>query len=541
MSAVVTDQFRISNAGNFVDSVLDTNNNYYVFLGLSNPTTPNPGFGRTSTWNTTPPDPIDNLNNEWNYGSTSLFGKRINSGNVRRVVRKVSWVTNTAYDMYRQDYSINNKAPVSQTARLYDANYYVVNSDYNVYICIDNGSSGSTTTIPTSKDEPTFTDLEPTAAGTSGDGYVWKYLYTISPSDIVKFDSTEYIVVPNDWSTSTNSVVQSVREAADSTVNFNQIKTVYIKNGGGSYTVTTTESGPHVCNIIGDGSGGKVSVTVAAGTGAITDVTVIAGGSGYTYGMVDLGGIQSGALAASTPAELVVIIPPSRGHGYDIYKDLGADRVLVYARFDDSTKDFPIDTKFAQVGIVKNPATFSSLNTNYSGSEYSGLYSIKFDPDTVESSWSGKVPNVGSKITQVRASDSKIAKGYVASWDKTTSVLKYYQDRSLYYNQTTANQVDYDFGVTDEASVTPFDPTGGAITFYSGTPTTPSAISLDNTFTGRTVTIGSNQIDLGVYFTSGLADPEINKTTGDILYIDNREEITRDLRQKEDIKIILEF
>ena len=60
MSAVVTDQFRISNAGNFVDSVLDTNNNYYVFLGLSIPTTPNPGFGRTSTWNTTPPDPIDN-------------------------------------------------------------------------------------------------------------------------------------------------------------------------------------------------------------------------------------------------------------------------------------------------------------------------------------------------------------------------------------------------------------------------------------------------------------------------------------------------
>ena len=536
MSAVVTDQFRISNAGNFVDSVLDTNNNYYVFLGLSNPTTPNPGFGRTDTWNTTPPDPIDNLNNEWNYGSTSLFGKRINSGNVRRVVRKVSWVTNTAYDMYRQDYSINNKAPVSQTARLYDANYFVVNSDYNVYMCIDNGSSGSSSVIPTSKDEPTFTDLEPTTAGTSGDGYVWKYLYTISPSDIIKFDSTEYIVVPNDWSTSTNSTIQSVREAADSTVNFNQIKTVYIKNGGGSYTVGTFS-----CDIIGDGSGGKVSVTIAdVGTGAISDITVTAGGSGYTYGMVDLGAIQSGALAASTPAELIVIIPPSRGHGYDIYKDLGADRVLVYTRFDDSTKDFPIDTKFAQVGIVKNPSTFSSLDTLYSGSEYSGLYSIKFNPTTIETSWAGKIPNVGSKMTQV-TSDSKTAKGYVASWDKTTSVLKYYQDRSLYYNQTTANQTDYDFDATDEASVTPFDASGGAITFTSGTPTTPNPISLDNTFTGRIVTIGSDEIDLGVYFTTGLAEPEINKTTGDILYIDNREEIARNLRQKEDIKIILEF
>ena len=55
MSAVVTDQFRISNAANFVDSVLDTNNSYYVFLGLSNPSTPNPGFGRNSSW---PENPI---------------------------------------------------------------------------------------------------------------------------------------------------------------------------------------------------------------------------------------------------------------------------------------------------------------------------------------------------------------------------------------------------------------------------------------------------------------------------------------------------
>ena len=37
MAAIVTDQFRILNAGNFVDSVTDTSNSYYVFVGLSNP------------------------------------------------------------------------------------------------------------------------------------------------------------------------------------------------------------------------------------------------------------------------------------------------------------------------------------------------------------------------------------------------------------------------------------------------------------------------------------------------------------------------
>ena len=54
MSAIVTDQFRIANANNFVDSVLSTDNNYYIFLGLSNPgTTSTPvGFGRTAAWGT---------------------------------------------------------------------------------------------------------------------------------------------------------------------------------------------------------------------------------------------------------------------------------------------------------------------------------------------------------------------------------------------------------------------------------------------------------------------------------------------------------
>ena len=54
MAAVVTDQFRISNASNFVDSVANTSNSYYVFLGLPNPSNPVSGFGRTtsdSEWN----------------------------------------------------------------------------------------------------------------------------------------------------------------------------------------------------------------------------------------------------------------------------------------------------------------------------------------------------------------------------------------------------------------------------------------------------------------------------------------------------------
>ena len=43
-------------------------------------------------------------------------------------------------------------------------------------------------------------------------------LFTVPPSDIIKFDSTEYISVPSDWPTSSETQIQSVRENGDSTI-----------------------------------------------------------------------------------------------------------------------------------------------------------------------------------------------------------------------------------------------------------------------------------------------------------------------------------
>ena len=513
MAAIITDQFRILNASNFIDSVTGGNDSYYVFLSLDNPTSV--GFGRDNNWNEDIPNPTDNLEYLSHYRDTSLFGKKITSANIRRLIRKVTWTSNTSYEMYRHDYSIQNPTPNSNSSRLYDSNYYVINRDFRVYICIDNGSSAITSNGTKSQDEPTFTDLEPSAAGTSGDGYVWKYLFSVSPSDIIKFDSTEYVVVPNDWATSTDSQIVSVRENGNSgSVNPNQIKKVYIANGGSGYT-----SG--VVDIIGDGSGGRVSITVNS-SGSIVSTQVVAGGYGYTWGIVDLSTLQPGTI--SNAAKLIPIIPPSKGHGYDIYGELGTDKVLVYARFDDSTKDFPTDTKFAQVGIIKNPTTFSSDTVVFTENQYSSLGAIK-----LTSEFTG-TPIIGNEITQPVTNGT--ARGYVASYDSETKVLKYFQDRSLYFGNSL-DQTDRN----DHSKVYNFESNGGSISPYSG--------SVDTTFGSPTptnkVTVGSKVIDLGVTFANGLANPEINKKTGDIIYIDNRPLVTRDIRQKEDIKIILEF
>ena len=157
MAAIVTDQFRILNASNFVDSVTSTSNSYYVFVGLSNPTTS--GFGRVSNWDNNTPVPTDNTDYQ-NFVSDNIsFGRKVTSSNVRRLIRKIEWSKGTKYEMYRHDYSLTNPSPITNSSRLYDANYYVMNSEFKVYVCIDNGSSGINTTGNASLDEPTFTDL----------------------------------------------------------------------------------------------------------------------------------------------------------------------------------------------------------------------------------------------------------------------------------------------------------------------------------------------------------------------------------------------
>ena len=517
MSAIVTDQFRILNASNFVDSI--ESNSYYITLGLANPVAA--GYGRTSDWNTNPPSPTDNLSYAGHTGDTILFGKKITSANVRRIVRRIDWTAGTKYEIYRDDYSVQNRAPITNAARLYDANYYVMNEDYRVYICIENGSSGTNPKGNVSQDQPTFTDLEPSRAGDSGDGYIWKYLFTISPSDIIKFDSTDYITVPNNWDTSSDAQIRAMRESGDSTVNENQIKTVYIDDAGGSYANGLGQE----MNIIGDGEGGKVRVDVEGGK--ITNTVVVSGGKNYSYALVDLGSINSNS--TGTPAHLIPVIPPSRGHGHDIYKELGTDRVLVYARFDDSTKDFPVDTSFAQVSIVKNPTAVGTSNT-FTDNNFNGLSAFKFNNIT-------GTPKVGEKIEQTVQNGTAKAFGYVASFDTETKVLKYFTDRSLFYNQTTKDQQDYT-GISTNGRPYAFESSSNLI---SGQ-TSAFTGAIDTAFAGiATNPTGVKQINLGVSFTAGMAVPEINKGSGEVIYLDNRASIARNARQKEDIKVILEF
>ena len=72
------------------------------------------------------------------------------------------------------------------------------------------------------------------------------------------------------------------------------------------------------------------------------------------------------------------------------------------------------------------------------------------------------------------------------------------------------------------------------------------AVGIDTSFgtssnPGTATTVGTALVQLGQDFIEGVADPEVKKYSGEILYIDNRAAIQRSATQKEDVKIVLEF
>ena len=517
MAAIITDQIRILNAKNFVAGVTSTANAYYSFIGLPNPTEVQ------SDWDTDPPSPKDNFEEEDSYWDTMVALKKINASDVRQVVPRRKWSSGTTYDMYRNDYSRTNTAAVSGATNLYAATYFVLNTDYRVYECLQNGTDPDNPNGRPSLDEPTFTDLEPRSAGTSGDGYIWKNLYTIKPSDIVKFESTDYIPVPADWDT--NSDDAAVRDNAVD----GSIKIVTISNAG--VGIGTADAVYTKVPIKGNGSGAECTVTINSSS-QVSDVTVSTQGSGYTYGSVDL--VAGGVPTGTTRPVLDVVISPPGGHGKNIYRELGAYNVLLYSRIenDNENPDFVTGNQIARVGVVCNPQAFDSTALlSVDKATASGALRLS------GAGYSSATFTADAYFTQTVATGTTAA-GRVINYDQTTGVLKYWQDKSLAgFNTVGAAVTEPTYGFKLNAFTSSPD-TGGALTIV---PSTGSNLAIDTSFTGVSTVINSRTYYLGQEFTNGIGNPEAKKYSGNIIYVDNRPSITRSSTQKEDIKIILQF
>jgi hypothetical protein len=510
MSALLTDQFRIYAAQKFIKSLEgpnpeatdleagSTRDRLYVFIG------------RPQEWESdnNPPEPVDSFSEYSDVYDDMISLKRVLANDSIQVVRRIDWIPpekttgglGFIYDMYRHDYS-PTKTAASGSTRLYDADFYVVNSSYQAYKCIYNGTSPSDPNGRPSTIEPTGTS---TSIITTADGYRWKYMYTIPVAQVLKFFSSEYIPVLNDSAVNSNAVQ-------------GEIDTVVISAAGSGYNNGTFDNVP----INGDGIGGRVSLVIDGGR--IVNATVTSGGTGYTFGKIvvdDVNGIGTGS-----GGSIDVIIPPQGGHGSNSAYELGGYRVMVNAKlsYSEGSGDFPIDNDYRRIGLVLNPKRYSTSEltneltlTSLRAVIFPPTFQGNFLPDEI--------------ITQSKSVGGQTitSRGRVVSWDSTTKVLKYYQ-----------NKVD---GIFPEITGSLNDFSGsntitGATSGASGQPDVnfPAVPGASNRI------INNTEYDLGMRFTAGYADPEIQKDSGQVIYIDNRRPISRANDQIEDIKIVIEF
>ena len=197
MPAIITNKFRIHNQEQFVESFSEASPNVY-YMGIGRPqawATSTRGDSRTQYegTDTSPLTPVDSVSQEYHVFDDLLAAKRVTSSDVSIVIPRRNWTTGTVYDYYRHDYGhyITGSTSSVVTAdsgatALYDATFYVLNSNNNVYKCLDN-NGGANSTV-----EPTGTS---TSILTTGDGYKWKYMYSLSAAQQTNFLSTDFMGV----------------------------------------------------------------------------------------------------------------------------------------------------------------------------------------------------------------------------------------------------------------------------------------------------------------------------------------------------------
>ena len=320
----------------------------------------------------------------------------------------------------------------------------------------------------------------------------------------------------------TNSAVRN--NAATS----GQIKIVTITNRGvGIGTANTTYTR---VPIKGDGIGAEATIIVNNNS-KVESITISNGGSGYTYGTVDL--VSGNVPTGTTRPVFDVIIPPKGGHGADIYRELGANRVVLYARIENDTQnpDFITGNQISRVGVIENPLVFNS-NSILTEDKASAVYALKL----VGTGYSTATFTADSLVTQT-VGVASTAVGRVVSYDQNTGVLKYWQDRTLvgFNSDGTKNTAPiYGFNMNRFTS----SPGVGGTTIIQGG---SASLSIDVNYNGISTSINSRTYYFGQNFISGVSNPEVQKYSGNVIHVDNRPSVTRSSSQKEDIKVILQF
>lgn len=359
----------------------------------------------------TPPAIVDTVFEEKATWDNMYAAKKITGGDIELVIPKITWTANNKYIQFDDTTDANTLVQANTTRGVQPM--YTITSARNVYKCMSNNTSTTANTYP-STIEPTGDYTSSNGNISTADGYLWKYMYNVKPSN--KFLTTNWMPVPTstsqldygvnstgvvDGELTTVTMLNSGSGYVDSIVtasafvsgctrltlaNTTNISANMSVSGTGIFTGATISevtvanntilmstgatanggaSGNNITistrvSIDGDGVGALATPTLTGN--AITKITVTTIGTGYTTANA---AIYGSATVANT-ATARVIIGPKYGHAYNPADELMAGNVMSTIRLGeiDSTEGGLIsaNTSFRQVGLLINPHKYSNTS-----------------------------------------------------------------------------------------------------------------------------------------------------------------------------------
>lgn len=376
MVAIITQDFKKQIAQDLFDDVQDSAERYYIAIG------------RSEDWDSadTPPTPTQTLK-DIRDARLSLQSLKT-AEDISFVIPRNNWSSGTIYSGWD-----DNVAGHPATA------YYVMTDNNSVYICLRQGKNASGVTVPSTV-EPSGSS---TKAFTTSDGYVWKFLYTISAVNASKFLTANFIPVRLIGNTDSSSPAIDIEQKGiqDAAV-AGQVSNIAISSGGVGYTSTPTVT------IVGDGTGASATATVSGG--AVVKIEMdndsSALGSGYTYAEAKLSG--GGFTTAATTR---TILSTPNGFGADPRDDLRSVSIMFNSKpSGEEGGDFIIGNDFRQIVLIKdvkkaNDSDFTGSTGNLLRSLNLSTINSAFTPDkTIE----GNVSGAKALVDKYDASNQKI-------------------------------------------------------------------------------------------------------------------------------------
>lgn len=322
MAAIVTDRLKLAIVDQIVTIMNDTSDPTYI------------GFGKSEQWdsNDTAPTPTNSLDEERTFRNSLQSIKKMTA--VSTVVPRVNWTNGTIYHGF--DDKITGYG---------SASYYVLTENFSVYICLRAGRNNQGDLVPSTV-QPSGSNNDPFE---TADGYVWKFLYTISEAEARRFMTAAFMPTKIITSTDSNSTGAEIKQfEIQNNADARQITQIIVTNGGSGYT------SPPAVLITGDGDSSFTAFsTIDSNSGTVTKVEFANDSStldypqGYTNATVTLaGGGGAGAKARA-------VISPRDGWGKNAKFDLKTTALCVHCKVEGSDSDFVTGQDFRQIGILK--------------------------------------------------------------------------------------------------------------------------------------------------------------------------------------------